>query len=271
MAAAVICVVSILNIRCFAEDFCFQEAGQTFGVAPQILWAIAKSGSDLNPQIIHHNINGSYDYGVMLINSGWYNTLGHDVWMSLSNPCLNIKTGAWILSQCIQKHGNIWEAVACYYSHSHNKKDAFAKKVHDAIIINDTATYKVQNIASSCFDSAAATYNIAPEVLRAIAHVESGGNPVAVNWNGNGTYDYGVMQINSTWYPALGKERWSLLGDPCFNINVGAWILSQCIRKYGYSWMAVGCYNAGSIDKRSAYAHKVANALKILPTLTAQQ
>ena len=92
-------------------------------------------------------------------------------------------------------------------------------------------------------------YNISPQLLWGIAKHESGLKPDAINWNTNGTYDYGVMQINSSWSKILGKERWAALSDPCENIKTGAWILNQCIKDYGYGWTAVGCYNSRTPGK----------------------
>ncbi|MCL2761524.1 MAG: lytic transglycosylase domain-containing protein, partial [Desulfuromonadales bacterium] len=83
----------------------------------------------------------------------------------------------------------------------------------------------------------------------------------AIGRNKNGTYDYGVMQINSSWAKTLGRERWNALSDPCTNIKTGAWILRQCVDKFGYTWKAVGCYNSSTPSKGSVYAHKVYNAL----------
>ena len=86
--------------------------------------------------------------------------------------------------------------------------------------------------------------------------------PSAVNYNKNGSFDYGLMQINSSWYGELGRERWMRLGDACYNVQVGAWILSQCVQRYGYTWAAVGCYNAFSKDKRAVYANRVYRTLE---------
>lgn len=108
-----------------------------------------------------------------------------------------------------------------------------------------------------CFEEAGAMYGVSPELLYTIAKVESNFNPKAINKNKNGSYDYGVMQINTSWHKTLGKEVWERLGDPCFNVKVGAWVLSRCIQKYGQTWEAVGCYNANSKDKRKKYAWKV--------------
>ena len=117
-----------------------------------------------------------------------------------------------------------------------------------------------------CFEEAAAAYGISSKLLRPIAEHESGNNPAAIHYNKNGSYDFGVMQINSNWYPTLGYDRWMALGNPCYNVKVGAWILSQCIRRFGYTWEAVGCYNAGytakNTGKRAEYAWKIYNTLR---------
>lgn len=114
---------------------------------------------------------------------------------------------------------------------------------------------------SFCFEEAGRFYGISPELLRAIAEVESNYNPNAINYNSNGSYDFGLMQINSAWARTLGMDNWLRLGDPCFNVMVGAWVLAQCIDRYGYTWEAVGCYNARSPEKRTRYANKVFRAL----------
>jgi soluble lytic murein transglycosylase-like protein len=113
-----------------------------------------------------------------------------------------------------------------------------------------------------CFDEAGAQYGINPQILRAIAKVESNYNPRAINRNTNGTYDFGVMQINSIWAATLGKERWNALGDPCTNIKTGGSILAGCMKKYGYTWEAIGCYNSQTPNKRDKYAKMVFTQLQ---------
>ena len=115
---------------------------------------------------------------------------------------------------------------------------------------------------SLCFDEAGTQYGINPQILRAIAKVESNYNPRAINWNTNGTYDFGVMQINSIWAATLGKELWNALGDPCTNIKTGGSILAGCMKKYGYTWEAIGCYNSQTPNKRDRYAKVVFNQLQ---------
>ena len=108
-----------------------------------------------------------------------------------------------------------------------------------------------------CFEAAGAEYGVSPRLLWSIAKVESDFTSEAINWNPNGTYDYGLMQINSRWARKLGMGVWQSLGDPCTNVKAGALILARCIRRYGYTWEAVGCYNATNNAKRAQYARKV--------------
>lgn len=118
--------------------------------------------------------------------------------------------------------------------------------------------------AAFCFEEAGNRYGISPQLLYAISKGESSFNPLAINYNTNGTYDYGLMQINSSWEPTLRKLgiSWNNLADPCTNVMVGAWVLSQCIRDYGYTWSAVGCYNSRTPSKRDSYANRVARIVK---------
>jgi len=118
--------------------------------------------------------------------------------------------------------------------------------------------------AAFCFEEAGNRYGISPQLLYAISKGESSFNPLAINYNTNGTYDYGLMQINSSWEPALRKLgiSWNNLADPCTNVMVGAWVLSQCIQDYGYTWPAVGCYNSRTPSKRDRYAARVARIVR---------
>ena len=118
----------------------------------------------------------------------------------------------------------------------------------------------VAGAKADCFEKAGRFYGIEPELLRAIAQVESSFKPAIIHQNPDGSEDIGMMQINSWWLSSLaqyGITRDSLLLDACMNIHVGAWILKQEIRDHGYNWQAVGAYNAKSPDKAAAYARAV--------------
>ena len=112
-----------------------------------------------------------------------------------------------------------------------------------------------------CFAEAGQEFRISPIILESIARTESSLNPRAINRNGNGSVDYGLMQINSYWVKTYGLSSDDLLNDPCYNTRIGAWVLRQCMDRYGYNWEAVGCYNATSKGKRARYAWKVFNNL----------
>jgi soluble lytic murein transglycosylase-like protein len=113
-----------------------------------------------------------------------------------------------------------------------------------------------------CFEEAGAQYSISSQLLQSIAHVESGLNPKAVNINKNGSADFGLMQINAAWLNVLHLNREELLSDPCYNVMTGARILRACIDRYGYTWEAVGCYNATGLSKRVDYSWKIYQELK---------
>jgi soluble lytic murein transglycosylase-like protein len=112
----------------------------------------------------------------------------------------------------------------------------------------------------ACFVSASARFGVDRLMLLAIAVTESKLNPNAVGpKNVNGTYDMGIMQINSAWLSTL--ERYQIgrndLMGACTNIHVGAWILAQNIQRHGSTWKAVGAYNASTAAKQLNYVSKV--------------
>jgi soluble lytic murein transglycosylase-like protein len=119
-----------------------------------------------------------------------------------------------------------------------------------------------------CFDEAGAYYNISPDLLRAIAQVESRFNPKAVNENKNAagqviSRDYGLMQINSAWFGRLAEFEVNevTVYEPCLNVSLGAWVLASNFASHGYNWNSVGAYNAGfskhSEGARQRYVEKV--------------
>ena len=118
-----------------------------------------------------------------------------------------------------------------------------------------------------CWVDAASQYDIEPELLQAIAAVESGYRAEAMNHsNNNGTRDIGLMQINSIHLPRLLKEgitEQRLLDEPCLSVAVGASILAGFIRQFGYNWTAVGSYNVGPGPGPQRDALRVRYAQKI--------
>ena len=121
-----------------ASAFCFDEAGEMYHVDPRLLWAIAKHESKFNPEAMNINSDGSVDYGLMQINSWWLKEkkISHELWSSLGEPCINVKTGAWILSQCIHQHGYTWKAVGCYNAVTQWKQERYARRIFDVYKTN---------------------------------------------------------------------------------------------------------------------------------------
>lgn len=122
-----------------------------------------------------------------------------------------------------------------------------------------TATVAAASLAVNCWVAAAVRYDLPVDLLYAIGQVESGHQAHAVATNTNGSRDIGLMQINSTWLPKLegyGITERVLLEHPCTNVQVGAWILAQEVKRFGYSWQAIGAYNAGPITAKMSQAQR---------------
>lgn len=121
--------------------------------------------------------------------------------------------------------------------------------------------------AQACWEDAASRYQVSSALLYAIARTESGLNPQAIGRNTNGSRDIGLMQINSAWLPTLASHGIGErdLYEPCTNIHVGAWILAGNVSRLGYTWEAVGAYNAASPAMRRNYVEKVRRYLTVAP------
>ena len=120
----------------------------------------------------------------------------------------------------------------------------------------------------ACMVATASFYQLPPRVLPSIQVVE-GGQPGTVSRNTDGSFDLGVMQVNTRWVPyfasvtgmtrAEARER--LTGDPCFNIAAAGAIMRLCLNETGGDLMrAVGIYHSHTPARADAYQAKVLKA-----------
>lgn len=112
----------------------FSQAGQDFGVSPRLLMAIAKVESGFDQDAVSVNKNGSRDVGIMQINSWWKGHFGAELWKKIETDTkTNIRAGAYILSECISKHGETWKAVGCYHSMNEERQEFYIGKISEVV------------------------------------------------------------------------------------------------------------------------------------------
>lgn len=117
----------------------------------------------------------------------------------------------------------------------------------------------INGVPIECINQAATAYYVPATLVIAVLTTE-GGKIGDANPNINGTLDYGPMQINSIWLrkiQAYGYTKEMVQYDPCVNVAVGAWILSQAIADGGNLWEGVGDYHSHTFDKNQNYQYKV--------------
>lgn len=118
-------------------------------------------------------------------------------------------------------------------------------------------SYNSYGAENNYFIEAGRYYNVDPRLLWCVAKVESNLNPNAVNKNTNGTYDIGMMQVNTVHLPTLAKFGITkqALFDTRTNIFVGGWVMAGCLKKHGMTRNGITCYN-GRL-KNNPYADKI--------------
>lgn len=125
--------------REYPLEECFWHAARTYGIGVELLWAIARVESNLNPAATGYNKNGTRDLGVMQINSSHLPRLSSQAITAqrlLSESCLNVHVGAWILRENLDRYGHTWEAVGAYNASEHRRdlRLNYARKVHRKLL-----------------------------------------------------------------------------------------------------------------------------------------
>ena len=134
---------------------------------------------------------------------------------------------------------------------------ALSASINSAVASDDLFPFK------SCFETSGKKYEVSPNLLAAVASVESSFNPRAESSSGA----LGLMQIK---WPLTAKElgitNKSDLFEPCKNIDAGAKYLSYLSSRFGSKLLAIAAYFQGptrigeknNIPKKSVgYVEKV--------------
>lgn len=99
-----------------------------------------------------------------------------------------------------------------------------------------------------------------PYLAVSVAGHESNFKITALNINTDGSSDYGIMQLNSTYHPQFRS-------DPMANIEYGVKYLRDQVKAYGWE-MGIGAYNVGhsmkpeKVELRKIYLSKINPMMK---------
>ncbi len=115
-----------MSFNGFANDMsipahiaCFEGAAKRYQIDKYLLLAIAKTESNFDENALNINTDGTEDYGLMQINSWWISSgklkkRGISKKNLVSDHCINIHVGAWILAENFNSHGVSWNSVGAY-------------------------------------------------------------------------------------------------------------------------------------------------------------
>ena len=124
----------------------------------------------------------------------------------------------------------------------------------------------VNGVPIECINTAAVQYHIPATLIVTVLQIE-GGKVGTASKNTNGTFDFGPMQINSIWLNKLrayGFTQDDLQYNPCINVWVGSWILSQRIASSPEFWKGVASYHSYSLPENTIYKTKILHAYQTL-------
>ena len=120
----------------------------------------------------------------------------------------------------------------------------------------------INDVPIDCINHAAVVYHVPATVILSIIKQENGRNGEA-SPNKNGTFDYGVAQINSTWLPTLTKYGYTkddIQFNACKNVEAATWILAQAIADGKTTWAGVGDYHSHTPKYNQPYSAAIQSA-----------
>lgn len=115
-----------------APQMCFDQAGHDFRIDPLLLMAISIKESHLRADAVNKdNRNKTEDVCGMQVNSSHYSKLNRfNIYRKrlLSDPCICVYSGAWVLAHNFRSYGRNWDSVGIYNTGPAQKLIAQRKK-----------------------------------------------------------------------------------------------------------------------------------------------
>lgn len=136
--------------------------------------------------------------------------------------------------------------------------------------LNDVPRVGLTKMNATCLMLAAQTYSVPPAVLVGIYKVENGELGKEYGPFKDGSYEIGLMRLNSKMIPVLAKKwdvaeetahRW-LRDDPCTNMGVAAWKLRNNINEDGNLAQAIANFRYDNDKEGHPYKAKVVQAMR---------
>lgn len=240
---------------------CIVEASKAHGVDPQ---TVARELVLRNGQrgMIYSTPDGGFEVGLMRIPSAALPALKargvtqNDLaW----NNCLNIQVATEMLRVRIDQQGRL-AAQATFPTPPATTALRMLPAPEDA----SRAITANAGTRQQCVSAASQRYGVHPQLIQAVMRTE-GGTTGKISRNTNGSYDMGLMQINSIHLPELAKmgiTRDQVINDECTNIFVGTYKLRQAIDGGADFWTGVARYHSKTPSKARKYLARVAKHLR---------
>lgn len=127
----------------------------------------------------------------------------------------------------LQRGGVRWQCLRRLFASGVASCVLLLSTLASAVFISTPALAASQQY-KPCVEKAAKYYRLPPVLIYAVIEQESSGRATAINSNSNGSYDMGLMQINSSWLPKFKKHGLTEehVWMPCVNIMLGSWIMA---------------------------------------------
>jgi hypothetical protein len=133
----------------------------------------------------------------------------------------------------------------------------------------------INDVKVECINQAAILYKVPVPVavILSVMKKENGRNGQAVKNKKNGTYDYGVFQINSIWLPkiaAYGYTREDIQYNACKNTQVAVWIIGKNMAEGRAVWSSIANYHSHTPTYNKRYRESIyANYQHLTNVMTA--